>query len=96
MLRGELATLRGWLDALPGDLVNSRPRLSLAYAWASAYSGRYDAIERYLEQAESAAQALAQAEQVAVHGEVLALRAVIQSVAGDAEHAIENARAALE
>jgi LuxR family maltose regulon positive regulatory protein len=93
--RGELATLRGWLNALPTDVVPRRPRLSLAYAWASAYTGRLDAIEGYLQQAEAAKANMPAAKQIAIHGEAVTLRAVIQSVGGDARRAIEDAREAL-
>jgi LuxR family maltose regulon positive regulatory protein len=32
--RGDYATLRGWIEALPGEFVIAWPRLSIAYAWS--------------------------------------------------------------
>jgi LuxR family maltose regulon positive regulatory protein len=45
VMRGEVATLLSWLDALPDEIVRSRPRLSLSYAWAFFVTTRLDAIE---------------------------------------------------
>jgi len=53
-LRGEGATIQRWLDALPADLVRSRPRLLLAQAQLAAAAGRVDAVERLVEAAERA------------------------------------------
>jgi LuxR family maltose regulon positive regulatory protein len=46
---GELATLRAWLEALPGELVRSRVELCLWQGWLLALSGQYDAAERLLQ-----------------------------------------------
>src|SRR4028119_2314225 len=53
-MRGEGATLRRWLDMLPKELVHSRPQLSVAYAIASLFGGRLDAVEPFLLDAERA------------------------------------------
>jgi len=45
VMRGEVATLLSWLDALPDEIVRSRPRLSLSYAWALFVTTQLDAIE---------------------------------------------------
>jgi LuxR family maltose regulon positive regulatory protein len=95
VFRGELATLRQWLEAIPIEIVRARPKLSVIYAWGSAYTGRLDAIEGYLQQAEDAAANLPPAEQQALHGEVVSLRAVVQSVGGDAQRAVELAHKAM-
>jgi LuxR family transcriptional regulator, maltose regulon positive regulatory protein len=50
--RGELSTLRRWLEELSEDLVCSRPRLCLFYAWYNLATGQLDAIEPYLSKAE--------------------------------------------
>ena len=52
LLRGEVATIRRWLSALPAELVRSRPRLLLAQANMAATSGRIEAVETLLEAAE--------------------------------------------
>ncbi|MCO6451100.1 MAG: hypothetical protein J5I90_09975 [Caldilineales bacterium] len=94
--RGELATLCGWLERLPDDMVRSQPYLSLVYVWALSYSGRYDLIEERLQDVETSAALLAEPDRSLVLAEATTLRAVIQSIAGDARGAIANAEKALE
>ena len=53
-LRGEAATLRDWLSALPADLVWTRPRLLLAQAQLAAAAARVDEEERLVDAAERA------------------------------------------
>ena len=53
-LRGEGVTVQRWLDALPADLVRSRPRLLLAQAQLAAATGRVETVERLVEAAERA------------------------------------------
>jgi LuxR family maltose regulon positive regulatory protein len=51
---GEGETLRGWLAALPQEVVRSRPRLALAQAIAAFNAGRLHAAEPFLDDAEQA------------------------------------------
>ncbi len=51
-MRGEVATLRGWLEALPDALVSKHPRLSLLYAWTLLLSGQSAAVEPLLQETE--------------------------------------------
>jgi LuxR family maltose regulon positive regulatory protein len=51
---GELATLVGWIDALPGQLLRVRPRLSLHASRALFLSGRLVLAEQFIDQAEQA------------------------------------------
>ena len=53
-LRGEAATIRRWISALPDDLVRSRSRLLLAQAQLANASGRTEAAEPLLDAAERA------------------------------------------
>lgn len=46
--RGELATLRSWLKALPDELIRSQVELGLWQAWLLTQSGQFDAAERLL------------------------------------------------
>ena len=46
--RGELATARHWLEQLPPEIVKTRPRLCLAYAWALVPTGEVKTVEPYL------------------------------------------------
>lgn len=50
--RGELATLRSWLEALPDELLRSRVELCLWQGWLLALSGHYDTAERLLQDLE--------------------------------------------
>ena len=54
VMRSEGATLLRWLEALPEELVRSRPRLSVGYAIASLFGGRLDVVEPLLQDAERA------------------------------------------
>ena len=54
-LRGEQATISGWLADLPADLVRSRPRLLLARATVANAGGDVAAVEPLLDAAERAA-----------------------------------------
>ena len=54
VMRSEGATLLRWLEALPEELVRSRPRLSVAYAIAALFGGRLDDVEPLLRDAERA------------------------------------------
>ena len=49
--RGELFTLRGWLEALPDDICRERPWLQIYYAWTLLLSGQRDLVDRHLDQA---------------------------------------------
>jgi LuxR family transcriptional regulator, maltose regulon positive regulatory protein len=50
--RGEIATLRTWLEALPDELRRSRVELCLWQGWLLALSGQFDAVERLLQDLE--------------------------------------------
>jgi len=89
---GELATVARWLDALPGEVMRSRPRLCVAHAWVLAHAGQLDGIEPLLQDAE---QALAgpdehaetpvprSAEGQHVRGHIAAVRAYVAALKGD-------------
>lgn len=50
--RGESATLRGWLEAMPQELVRTRPELCMLLARACLIEGRLDRGLAYLDTAE--------------------------------------------
>jgi LuxR family maltose regulon positive regulatory protein len=58
-LRGEGATVQRWLDAIPGELARSRPRLLLASALVALAGGRVEAVEAHLDAADRAFPAVA-------------------------------------
>lgn len=41
-LGGETGALLGWFDALPSEIIRTRPKLSLAYAWTLMSSGQLE------------------------------------------------------
>ena len=97
MDRGELRTLAEWLDALPDEVVRSRPWLSIAQAWALAYVGQFDAIEQRLQVAESAL--LNQDRRVdseRIAGHAATIRGYTTALEGGTRRTAELAREALE
>ena len=52
--RREDRTLRDWLKALPNDVVRRRPLLATQYAWTRLSEGDLDAVESWLDTAETA------------------------------------------
>jgi LuxR family maltose regulon positive regulatory protein len=81
LIRGEIRTVRGWLDRLPDELMRSRPQLCVLYAWALALSGDWERIEPFLEN-------------VDVHqvpGEVAAVRAYVANLRDDLPQATQLA-----
>ena len=63
------ATLRGWLELLPDDLVRTRPVLCNGYAGALLASGEAEGVERHLENAERCLEQLAHGQQQAEPGQ---------------------------
>ena len=94
--QGERATVLGWLDALPGEMVRSRPRLCLAAAWSSLAAMELDAVEPRLQQAERALRASpSPAQAPALLGEIATIRTTLASLRGDVPRIIELAQQAL-
>lgn len=85
--QGELVTLLSWLDALPESRVRSRSGISLLQAWAMVLTGRLEAVEPYLRQAE---------QESAEAGEVAALRATVAYFRRDMAQAVRLYRQALD
>ena len=86
VIRGEVRTLRGWLDRLPTELRRSRPQLGILYAWALAFSGDLESVEPYLQGVD-----LQQ-----VPGEVAAVRAYVASLHDETSLATEFAQQVFE
>jgi len=101
--RGEGATLRRWLTALPPDVVGSRPRLCLAQAVTALIGARVDEAEALLTQAEQAAEAEPTEPPAGgtprglanVPGVLAMLRAELARLRNDADGTIRSARQAL-
>ncbi len=89
---GQLGTLRGWLDALPNELVLSRPWLCLASAWIYVYSGQLNLIEPLLlDAAKGLASIEDEKERTHIRGHMAAIRAYHAELSGNFEKAIELA-----
>ena len=46
------ATVRGWLEVIPDEVIRARPVLSLGFAWALLSVGEFDGVEDRLRDAE--------------------------------------------
>jgi LuxR family maltose regulon positive regulatory protein len=79
-LRDDRSTVRRWLAALPDEVVRSRPRLSLDYAWI--HFGK-PAVEHRLEDVERQLGDRDDPEARSLRGEVALLRAEIAMTRGD-------------
>jgi len=108
VIDGEMTTLHAWLDALPAEIIQARPRLALAHAWAMGYSGPNEIQEQMLRWAEVALEKTSEpggspdpaggdrkAENDRLRGEILALRATMESLGWESQCAIEYAQEAM-
>ena len=86
---GSLATLLDWLNKLPSEIVNERPKLGIAAAWVYLLISRLDLVEGYLSTAEDE---LAYRENCDdLRGEIAAIRTYYAARVGHADQAIELA-----
>jgi LuxR family transcriptional regulator, maltose regulon positive regulatory protein len=91
--RGELATVAGWLDALPERAVARDPRLAVARVWLALDLGRPDEAGEWLERAE---RGLRQGWAPGLESGIALLRAVHRFKTGDVSQAQAAARRAVE
>ena len=99
LMRGEMITLQNWLQALPDDLIRSRPRLCILMAWTHILELRMEVAEGYLRNAAqliAAAQSLTSEEYASLESEMEAIRSVMYVFRGETHRAAESARQALE
>jgi LuxR family maltose regulon positive regulatory protein len=91
MLRSQLATLQGWVEALPDEMVLARPLLCVYHAIGLLLSGRpLDAVEARLQDATAADAA------GSVAGEVTVLRGLLAAYRGEIRQSAELSERALE
>lgn len=89
MMRSEVATLRKWLDALPGSVLEQRPGLSAYQAWLLLLGGEpLRDVESRIEACRAAADREA--------GEIQAARALIALFGGQIYRVVPLTEAALE
>ncbi len=84
--RSEMTTLLSWLNALPDEVVRTKPQLSLFEAWALVLTGQLDAVEPRLREVEQHRE---------LAGEITAIRATVAYFRRDFPGAIELYRQAL-
>ena len=87
---GQVATLLGWFDRLPDDVVRSSPHLCLDYGWPLLLAGRLDAAESLLNGAEQQAPPAPQ-----FLGQIAAAQAFLARARGDARRSAELSQRAL-
>jgi LuxR family maltose regulon positive regulatory protein len=91
MLRSQLATLQSWVEALPDEMVSTRPLLCVYHALGLLLSGRpLDVVEARLKEAMDADTA------GSVAGEVTVLRGLLAAYQGDTRQSAELSERALE
>jgi LuxR family maltose regulon positive regulatory protein len=96
VLHAELATLKKWIQTLPGDSVSARPWLRIYYAWALFFA-ESDAAEVQLQGVEGQLQAGdATGLPAEMQGHIAAIRAWIAYLRGEPQRAVVLARQALE
>lgn len=98
---GELATLIGWLDSIPQDLIDSQPWMSVFYAWSLAYTDQLNRAEEHLLKAESALPDFSepdnpQYKREHILGYIAAIRVLISKNMGEMSRAAEFANKALK
>ncbi|WP_420644563.1 LuxR C-terminal-related transcriptional regulator [Candidatus Leptofilum sp.] len=104
MYHGDLAIMTRWLEALPNEIMRSRPRLCVAYAWVLAFAGQFDDIEPVLQNVEHVLASPSESDHTAwepsflrhTEGQIKAVRAYVTAFTGSMSCASKLARQALE
>jgi LuxR family maltose regulon positive regulatory protein len=95
MQQSKIFVFRSWLQQLPEELVQTRPRLLLAYGWSLVLTGHVKSLEEWLN-APKARRALATPDlPMEVLGELTLLRATLARFQRQPEHSLELAQASL-
>jgi LuxR family maltose regulon positive regulatory protein len=97
-MRGEVATLCGWLEMLPEALVRDRPGLCLVHAWALFLGAQFEAVEARVRDAEAALARLSLPDPArqAVAEQLIVMRAMLANFRGDIPRTVELSRQALD
>ena len=93
------STVRGWIDALPDDVIRARPALAIHFIGARVVSGDFDGIEPYLDAAERALAVYSGPQSQILRmipGMIWAYRAAITQSRGDLAGAASHARTTFE
>lgn len=90
------STFLNWMQALPPEMIQERPQLSLHFAWALFSTGQWPAAEPYLQGVESAVGRIETEDQKRMLGEVAAIRALVTYEMGELDRSKEMASLAHE
>jgi LuxR family maltose regulon positive regulatory protein len=90
---GEIQTVVAWLDRLPENYFNSHPRLSVAQAWISLFTGQLDAAEAQLQNAEIVLSNSSMNRHIA--GQIATIRSGIAAFRSDQTHVLQYAQEGL-
>jgi len=99
MDHGELTTLVAWFEALPEEMIRSRPWLCVAYVWALIYAGQVEALNPLLLNAEESLLEISTSQagfDERAAGHIISIRAYILVLRGDMSRGAKLAREALE
>jgi LuxR family maltose regulon positive regulatory protein len=95
-MQGESGAMLSWLETLPSELIRSRPRLCLTYAWLLLVPSQLDRVEQYLRDATQAAGTMQASDQAqSILSEVAVVRTFAAGMRGEVATTIELAHQAL-
>jgi LuxR family transcriptional regulator, maltose regulon positive regulatory protein len=96
MLHGRITTILQWIQAIPGTILATRPRLSFYHAWALSISGDPDGAEKKLLKTRAALEELSDTpDNRSLRGELAALLTGIVTSHNDPARVIHEAEIAL-
>jgi LuxR family maltose regulon positive regulatory protein len=95
MQQSKIFLFRSWLQQLPEELVQTRPRLILAYGWSLVLTGHITALEQWLEDSQTHAVLNAADLPTEILGELTLLRATLARFRRENDRSLELAQLAL-
>ena len=103
ILQSYYPTVLSWLEKLPDELIDNRPRLCLYGARANQLSGHTDAVEPFLQRTESAMSRVESGhpdesfpDHATIRGRILVIRGTHSLIEGDHQRTIELCHEALK
>ena len=94
--RGQVKTLLGWIEAIPEEVIKSRPRLLMHQGWVVFLSGRVTLASQILQQAKHALTSILEGnDKNLLHGRLSAMLATITVLTRDITGALVEAQEAL-
>jgi LuxR family maltose regulon positive regulatory protein len=97
-MRGQVTTVRTWVERLPEAVVRDRPGLCLVHAWALFLSAAFEGVEARVRDAELALaqRSLPEPAHRALSEQVLVMQAMLANFQGDIPRTIELSQQALD